>query len=181
VPKNPERSSYFPAIEERYGQPMSYWFEQMAERSEQNYNEQMAYLREEHGFTRTHANALVLYFRGSTSSRRYNTLEEYLAVLDDDQQRTLRTIFTELSAAFPDAEVVIAWNQPMLKYDGKYLFGAGAQKHHILIAPFDTEIIETMRPRLAGYHLNKKTIRVPNDWEVDAALLTDMVKAQLAT
>ena len=26
---NPDRSSYFPAIEKKYGQPMSYWFDQI--------------------------------------------------------------------------------------------------------------------------------------------------------
>ena len=32
------------------------------------YPEQMAYLRENHGFSQAHANALVMYSRGSTSS-----------------------------------------------------------------------------------------------------------------
>ncbi|MGA1089688.1 MAG: iron chaperone, partial [Candidatus Nanopelagicales bacterium] len=79
---------------------------------------------------------------------------------------------------FKKAEVVIAWNQPMLKQDSRYLFGASAQKAHILIAPFNADIIDELRPRLEGYEVNKKTIRVPVDWKVDKKLLTDMVSAQ---
>ena len=81
--RNPDRSSYFPAIEKKYGLPMSYWFERMAEVADKKYAEQIAYLKENYGFSQTHANALVLYSRGSTSSRRFNTLDEYLAGADD--------------------------------------------------------------------------------------------------
>jgi uncharacterized protein YdhG (YjbR/CyaY superfamily) len=36
------------------------------------------------------------------------------------------------------------------------------------------------RPRLEGYEVNKKTIKVPFDWKVDKKLLCDMVAARLA-
>ena len=67
---NPDRASYFPAIEKRYGQPMSYWFDQMDEIKDAKYPEQIAYLKENHGFSQTHANALVMYCRGSKSAHR---------------------------------------------------------------------------------------------------------------
>ena len=178
MPANPDRAAYFPAIEKRYGKPMSYWFTQMKKVKGEKYADQMAFLQEKHGFSRAHANALVLYVKGSTSSRRYETFDEYLATLDETKAKTIRSIFATLTAKFKKAEVVIAWNQPMLKQDGRYLFGASAQKAHILIAPFDADIIDELRPRLEGYEVNKKTIRVPVDWKVDKKLLTDMVSAQ---
>lgn len=178
MPSSPDRASYFPAIEKRYGKPMSYWFTQMKKVKGEKYAEQMAFLQEQHGFSRAYANALVLYLKGSTSSRRYDTFDEYLQTLDETKAKTMRTIFAALTAKFRKAEVVIAWNQPMLKQDGRYLFGASAQKAHILIAPFDAGIIDTLRPRLEGYEVNKKTIRVPVDWKVDKKLLVDMVSAQ---
>lgn len=178
MPSSPDRASYFPAIEKRYGKPMSYWFTQMKKVKGEKYAEQMAFLQEQHGFSRAHANALVLYLKGSTSSRRYDTFDEYLQTLDETKAKTMRAIFAVLTAKFRKAEVVIAWNQPMLKQDGRYLFGASAQKAHILIAPFDAGIIDTLRPRLEGYEVNKKTIRVPVDWKVDKKLLVDMVSAQ---
>jgi uncharacterized protein YdhG (YjbR/CyaY superfamily) len=175
---NSDRASHFPAIEKRYGKPMSYWFTQMKKVKGDKYADQMAFLQDEHGFSRAHANSLVLYLKGSTSSRRYDTFEEYLATLDETKAATMRSIFSTLTAKFRKAEVVIAWNQPMLKQDGRYLFGASAQKAHILIAPFDAGIIDEFRPRLEDYQVNKKTIRVPVDWKVDKKLLTDMVAAQ---
>ncbi len=176
---NPDRASYFPAIEKRYGKPMSYWFTQMKKVKGEKYADQMAFLQDEHGFSRAHANALVLYLKGSTSSKRYETFDEYLATLDETKAKTIRSIFAALTAKFRKADVVIAWNQPMLKQDGRYLFGASAQKAHILIAPFDAGVIDELRPRLEGYEVNKKTIRVPVDWKVDRKLLTDMVAPQL--
>jgi uncharacterized protein YdhG (YjbR/CyaY superfamily) len=178
VATSPDRASHFPAIEKRYGKPMSYWFTQMKKVKGEKYADQMAFLQEKHGFSRAHANALVLYLKGSTSSRRYNTFDDYLATLDEPKAKTIRAIFATLTAKFKKAEIVIAWNQPMLKQDGRYLFGASAQKAHILIAPFNADIIDELRPRLEGYEVNKKTIRVPVDWTVDKKLLTDMVSAQ---
>jgi uncharacterized protein YdhG (YjbR/CyaY superfamily) len=157
---------------------MSYWFTQMKKVKGEKYADQMAFLQEKHGFSRAHANALVLYLKGSTSSRRYDTFDDYLATLDEPKAKTIRAIFATLTAKFKKAEIVIAWNQPMLKQDSRYLFGASAQKAHILIAPFNADIIDELRPRLEGYEVNKKTIRVPVDWKVDKKLLTDMVSAQ---
>ena len=157
---------------------MSYWFTQMKKVKGEKYADQMAFLQEQHGFSRAHANALVLYLKGSTSSRRYDTFDEYLATLDETKAKTIRSIFATLTEKFKKAEVVIAWNQPMLKQDSRYLFGASAQKAHILIAPFNADIIDELRPRLEGYEVNKKTIRVPVDWKIDKKLLTDMVSAQ---
>jgi uncharacterized protein YdhG (YjbR/CyaY superfamily) len=177
VPTNPDRSSYFPAIERKHGQPMSYWFDVMSGIADLKYPEQIAYLRDNHGFSQAHANALVLYCRGNTSSRRFDTFEGYLTGHDQVKQATVRRIFAVLGRAFPRSEVVIAWNHPMLKQDGRYLFGVSIHTSHITIAPFGDGVIEALRPRLTGYEVNKKTVRVPVDWDVDEALIVDMVAA----
>ena len=87
---NPDRSSYFPAIEKKYGQPMSYWFDQMEQIADRKYPEQIAFLKENHGFSQAHANALVMYSRGSTSARRHDTLDDYLAPFDETKQTTVK-------------------------------------------------------------------------------------------
>lgn len=176
---NPDRASYFPAIEKRYGQPMSYWFDVMAQISDRKYPEQIAYLRENHGFSQAHANALVLYSRGSTSAHRFSTLDDYLAPLDATKQATVRAILRAITSRWSSMETVIAWNQPMLKYRGQYVFGVSVLTRHILIAPWGG-VLDEFRPRLAGYKVNKKTIQVPVDWVPDTALLRDMVAAAIA-
>jgi uncharacterized protein YdhG (YjbR/CyaY superfamily) len=68
----------------------------------------------------------------------------------------------------------------MVKINDTYVFGLTAQSKYFLIAPWGTGIIDQFRPRLAGYEVNKKTIKVPFDWKVDKKLLCDMVAARLA-
>ena len=176
---NPDRTSYFPAIEKKYGQPMSYWFDQMSEIADWKYPEQVAYLKENHGFSQAHANALVMYCRGSKTTRRYENLDEYLAPFDATTQKTVRAIFAAIQTKYKKAELVIAWNQPMLKLDGLYIFGASVQSKHILIAPWGTDIIQMFTDRLTDYTVLKKTIQVPLDWKPDKKLLCDMVAARL--
>jgi uncharacterized protein len=177
--RSPDRSSHFPAIEKKHGQPMSYWFDVMAEISDRKYPEQIAYLRENHGFSQAHANALVLYSRGNTTSRRFNSLADYVAPLDEAKRNTVNAIFAAILDSFPGTEVVIAWNQPMVKLGEEYLFGVSVAKEHITIAPWGG-LIDDFRERLTDYHVNKKTIRVPVDWKIDKKLLQDMVKARIS-
>ena len=178
-PTNPDRASYFPAIEKKHGQPMAYWFHVMAEIRDRKYPEQIAYLRENHGFSQAHANALVLYSRGSTSSRRFETFEEYLAPLPAEQQVTIREIFALLQSKFPKLDLVIAWNQPMLRLGTQYVFGVSATRGYLLMAPFGPGILDEFRDRLSEYQVNKKTIRIPSDWHPDGRLLSALVKARL--
>lgn len=176
---NPDRASYFPAIEKKYGQPMSYWHGVMKEIADQKYSEQMAYLQENHGFTRTHANALVLYSRGSTNARRFSSVPDYLAKADPTQSKTISTILSAITQKYPRAELVMAWNQPMVKVDGKYVFGVSSTNRYLLIAPFGQGLLEEFLPRLDGYEVNKKTIRVPSDWKVNKKLVQDLVAAAI--
>jgi uncharacterized protein YdhG (YjbR/CyaY superfamily) len=177
---NPDRSSYFPAIEKKYGQPMSYWFDQMDEIADRKYPEQIAFLRENHGFSQVHANALVLYSRGSTSAHRVSSLDEYLEPSDEIKRATVRAIFKAITSKYPKMELVIAWNQPMLKLDGQYVFGVTVLTNHILMAPWSKDVLAEFAPRLTDYKVNKKTIQVPVDWKPDTKLLRDMAAARIA-
>ena len=143
------------------------------------YPEQVAYLKEEHGFSQAHANALVMYSRGSVSSKRFNTMAEFLKNEDSDKQKTIKKIFKVIQEKYPKSELVIAWNKPMIKMNEKYVFGVATAKNHILIAPFDADTIDSLRPKLKDYKVNKKTIEVPSDWKVDEKLLLTIVKESI--
>ena len=176
----PDRASHFPAIERRYGQPMSYWHGLMAEIADRKYPEQIAYLRENHGFSQAHANALVMYSRGSLSTRRFNTLDEYFAGHDAAQVKTAKAILATIRRAYPDLEFVIAWNHPMVKQGTRYVFGLSLASEHILIAPFDAAVLGALGSRLDAYVVKKKSMQVPNDWKVDKELIVDMIGLTLA-
>ena len=178
--KDPSREAHFPAIEKRYGEPMKYWFAVMKKLDGKKYPEQVAHLRENFGFSQAHANALVMYSRGSTSAVRFKTLADYYKSISAEQAKTVRAIFKAIQGRYPKLELVIAWNQPMLREGTKYVFGVSATKGYLLMAPWSTDVLEEFLPKLEGYKVNKKTIQIPSDWDVDAKLLNQMVKARLA-
>jgi uncharacterized protein YdhG (YjbR/CyaY superfamily) len=174
-----DRAKYFPAIEAKYGLPMKHWFAEMASIADLKYPEQISHLRENHGFSQVHANALVMYSRGSTSAKKFETIDDYLATLDATKTKTVRSIFRAITKRHPDFETVIAWNQPMLRLGKDYVFGLGVQTNHILLGPWAENSVERLSKELKGYKCNKKTIQVPVDWKVDAALLHAMIDLRL--
>ena len=175
-----DREKYFPLIEKKYGEKMSYWFKVMKEIEGEKYPVQIAHLKENYGFSQAHANALVMYSRGSTSSKRFETPAEFFKTVTPQQAKTMKAIFKAITTKFPQLELVVAWNQPMLKYEKHYVFGISAATNHILIAPWNQDVLKKYTPKFKDYKVNKKTIALPNDWEVDAKLLQAMIKDSLA-
>lgn len=174
------REKHFPSIEKKYGEKMSYWFKVMKELEGQKYPEQVSFLRENYGFSQAHANALVMYSRGSATSKRFSTPAEYYKTIDPKQVKTVKAIFKAITSKYPDLELVIAWNQPMLRIEKDYIFGVSVSKNHILMAPWSKDVLAKFAPKMSDLDVKKKTIGVPNDWDVDAKLLQAMVRARLA-
>jgi hypothetical protein len=98
--KDPSREAHFPLIEKKYGEPMKYWFKVMATIKDKKYPEQIAHLRENYGFSQAHANALVMFSRGSTTTRKFETPNDYFKSIDPVQAKTLRKVFRILSRCF---------------------------------------------------------------------------------
>lgn len=175
-----DRSAQFPAIEKKYGKPIKFWLKELAELGKgAKYADQIALLRERHGFSQAHANTVVMYVRGSTTTRRFDSPEAFFTSLGGDREKTARAIIAAITDKFPDLELVIAWNQPMLRKGTAYVFGVMAATNHLLIAPWGG-ISDKVAARLKGLEMNKKTVRVPADWKVDAGLLRLMVSERLA-
>ncbi len=180
MPKDPSREAHFPAIEKKYGEKMAFWFKVMAQLEGKKYPEQIAHLRENYGFSQAHANALVMFSRGSESSRRFNTHAEFYKSVTPVQAKTMKAIFKAITTKYPQVELVIAYNQPMVKLDKHYIFGASASTKHVLIAPWDAKVLKEFAPKFKEGNALKKTIQLPNDWDVDAKLIQAMINASLA-
>ena len=177
--KDPRREAHFPAIEKRYGEPMKHWFAVMKTVAGKRYPEQIAHLRENYGFSQAHANALVLFSRGSVSSQRHATPTDYFKSIDAQQARTMRAIFKVVRTKYPELEFVIAYNQPMLRKGTQYVLGASALKKYLLINPFSKAVIDTFTPKMKKLRVLKHSITIPNDWEIDEKLLVSMAKARI--
>ena len=116
------------------------------------------------------------------SPSRYSTVDDYLASLAPAKARTLRSVIDFILDEFPELEPRIAWNVPQIQRDGEYVFGVSSLKDHLDLAPWSSDVIDAFRGRLehAGYVVRKNLFQVPDDWELDRALVRDLVRARLA-
>ena len=174
-----DRARYFPVIEEKSGRPTEYWLSVLEKSGLSRYPEQMALLQKEHGFSRTHANAVVMTFRGSASEKRFNSPAEYFASLDEAYRSLAQRIIRSLPESFPQLSLVMAWNQPILRCEEGYVFGVSASTSHLSINPFAPHALTQLARRLKNLVVLKHTVQIPLDWKVDADLLTDMVDIRL--
>lgn len=174
-----DRAKLFPAIEKKYGKPMSFWFTQLKDVVDEKYPTQISFLRERFGFSQAHANAVVMYARGSKSAKRHDSPTDYFNKLDPVSKKTVKAIFKSIQTKYPKLELVIAWNQPMLKNEFGYVFGLGVQKNHILINPFSKDVMDKSISKWDGYKVNKHTIQIPKDWSIDEKLLFALIRDRL--
>lgn len=176
-----DRSAQFPAIEKKHGKPVEFFLAELAELGEAKYADQISLLRERHGFSQAHANAVVMFARGSSTSRRFDTPEALLRSLGGEREATARAIVAAVAKAFPKLELVVAWNQPMFRLGKDYVIGVSAASKHLLLGPWGGITDEiAARCEAKGLEVNKKTVRVPVGWKVDTALLRLMVQQRLA-
>jgi hypothetical protein len=54
-------ASYFPSIEAKYGQQMSYWFDQIKDKLDLPHMQIVAFLKDTHSMGHGHANAIVAH------------------------------------------------------------------------------------------------------------------------
>jgi uncharacterized protein YdhG (YjbR/CyaY superfamily) len=178
--KDSSREKHFPAIEKKYGEKMAYWFKVMKEIKDEKYPQQIAHLRENYGFSQAHANALVMYSRGSVSTKRHDTPAAYYKTIDPAQAKTIRAIFKLITTKHPKLEHVIAWNQPMVRIGTAYIFGMSASKNHISFNPFSKDVLDQFADEMEDLRVSKHTVAVPNDWKINEKLILKLVKARLA-
>jgi uncharacterized protein YdhG (YjbR/CyaY superfamily) len=110
------------------------------------------------------------------------TVNEYLAALPADQRRTLTKMRALIRAAAPKATEGISYGMPTYKLNGKPVVYFGAAADHVsLYAVSDKDVNGKLLAELAKYDTSGKgTVRFPPDKPLPAALVTKLVKANLA-
>jgi uncharacterized protein YdhG (YjbR/CyaY superfamily) len=177
---NSDRSKHFAAIERKHGEKATVWLKRLKDLETTKYPEQIAFLRENHGFSQAHANALVMYHRGSKSSNKFGTPDNYFKSLEPKTAKTIRQIFAAVTTKHKNLELVMAWNQPMLRNENGYVIGISVSKKHLTLNPFSKQVLDKFASRLKKYEVNKHTFIVPLDWKVEVALIQAVANARIA-
>ena len=121
-----------------------------------------------------------MYVRGSTTSKRFDSPATYFSGLEPKTAKTLKAVFAAVTAKHKGLELVMAWNQPMLRLGKDYVIGISVSKNHIAINPFSANALDKNLKKLEPYTVNKHTFQVPLDWKVDATLISSLAKARIA-
>jgi uncharacterized protein YdhG (YjbR/CyaY superfamily) len=108
------------------------------------------------------------------------TVDEYIAALPPEARPMLEQVRKVVRAAAPDATEVISYGIPTFKLQKKVLVYFGAWKSHCGVYALSSTVLGAHREDLKGLVTEKGTVQFLYKNPLPAALLTKLVKAQLA-
>ena len=112
---------------------------------------------------------------GSRMRAKARDIDEYLALLPEDQRDALQRLREIIHSAAPRAEECISYGMPAFRLDGRCFIYLGASSKHCAIYGAVGDMKE-----LARYDVSKGTIRFEPDDPLPAPLVRKIVKARLA-
>jgi uncharacterized protein YdhG (YjbR/CyaY superfamily) len=111
---------------------------------------------------------------------RPQTIDDYLATLDDDARRTLASVRASIKKAAPKAEETISYGFPAFRLDGKLLACFRGARAHCSYHPMSGRIVAANRDALSGYETSAGTIRFPIGAPLPARIVRLLVNARIA-
>jgi len=106
-------------------------------------------------------------------------IDDYLEKVEESKRQELERIRALAKKHVPEAEEVISYAMPTLKYQGKPFLGFNAHQHHIGVYPYSGEVIEKLKDELGGYGFSSGAIRVPLDRPISEDLLGRVIDCRL--
>jgi uncharacterized protein YdhG (YjbR/CyaY superfamily) len=116
--------------------------------------------------------------RGRSSTRKLETIDDYLAGVDDDKRAPLERLRKTIKAIVPRAEECISYQMPAFRLDGRVLVWFGAGANHCAFYPGG--LVSDFEQELGDYEISKGTIRFQPDHPLPAALVRKLIKARIA-
>jgi len=106
---------------------------------------------------------------------KFETVTQYINTFPETVQVLLEQIRKTIQENAPDAEEVISYNIPALKYHGMLIFYSAYQKHvSISTAPF--AVFEIFAKELASYKRSKSTVQFPLNEPLPLELIAKMTQ-----
>jgi len=118
--------------------------------------------------------------RVRSGAGRPETIDEYLAVLSDDQRAALEKLRKTIRAAAPEAQECISYQLAAFRLEGRMLVAFGATPKHCAFYLMSGSTVAAYKDELAGYDTSKGTIRFQPGKPLPAALVRKLVKARIA-
>jgi len=107
------------------------------------------------------------------------TIDEYLALLSNEQRAALEKLRRAIKSAAPKAEECISYELPSFRLGGKLLVSFGAWAKHCAFYA-GASPVEAHKHELKAYKTSKGTIRFQADSPLSASLVRKLVKTQIA-
>jgi uncharacterized protein YdhG (YjbR/CyaY superfamily) len=111
-------------------------------------------------------------------TKRFNTLDEYLASVPPAHRVLLKEIRKIIKKTAPTAEELISYNMPGYKYKGMLLYFASFTNHCSLF-PASREVFTNFAKELKDYKTSKGTIQFSTGNPLPAGLVKRIVSMRL--
>jgi uncharacterized protein YdhG (YjbR/CyaY superfamily) len=104
----------------------------------------------------------------------FKTVDDYIQTFPKDVQTILQRVRQTIHEAVPEAQEVISYQIPAIKYHGWVFYFSAYKKHFFLACPPTTKVFEAFKKELSSYKLSKSTLQCPLDKGVPVKLIRDL-------
>jgi uncharacterized protein YdhG (YjbR/CyaY superfamily) len=112
-------------------------------------------------------------------SAKPQTIDEYLAPLNNEKRSALEKLRRAIKSAAPKAEECISYQLPAFRIGGRMLVAFGAATNHCAFYP-GAHPVEAHKNELKAYDTSKGTIRFHAARPLPATLVRKLVRTRIA-
>jgi uncharacterized protein YdhG (YjbR/CyaY superfamily) len=107
------------------------------------------------------------------------SIDEYLAALDEPKRRTLQELRQTILDIIPDAQECISYGMPAFRVEGKVIAGFAAFKNHLSYLPHSGSVLGRLSEDLAGYESTPGSLHFPIDQPLPKGLVKKLIANRL--
>lgn len=111
---------------------------------------------------------------------RTDDIEMYLRELPAPQRSALQALRETIAAAAPEAEEGKSYGLPAFRFRDRPLVSFAAHREHLSFYPMAPEVLDRYRERLAGFAMEKGTVRFTPDRPIPPEIVTAIVRDRVA-
>ena len=108
----------------------------------------------------------------------FQNVDEYISTFSPEMQAILESVRAALRAGAPDAEEVISYQIPALKYHGWLFYFSGFTNHFSLSHPPPCAAFDAFKEQLHRYKRSKSAVQFPLSEPVPVDLIREMAAFQ---